>query len=194
MKFAVALSTAFVAAQAASIEAQAGAADWPTYPNYYLHDHYAEPSYDATYDEELPGADFNSHVYHFEDENMIWDQNDYTERVRVEAEMLVALEGLKETVTFLHHDIDHLNDVNDQQAERIHENHDDIYDNQQYIINSLDDTKDHIALLQHMALHSEHDLKQNRAALTLYCQQFAFATEMVAPCEAVLVDRDTELA
>ena len=45
-----------------------------------------------------------------------------------------------------------------------------------------------------MALHSEHDLKQNRAALTLYCQQFAFATEMVAPCEAILVDRDTELA
>ncbi len=51
--------------------------------------------------EKLPGADFNKQVYEFEGDQQIWDQNDYTERVKVEAEMMVALEALKETIIYL---------------------------------------------------------------------------------------------
>ena len=44
-------------------------------------------------------------MYEFNANKPIWDQNDYEERVKVEAEMLVALEALKESVVYLGHDI-----------------------------------------------------------------------------------------
>ena len=57
------------------------------------------------YGEVLPGADFNKQVYEFDGSKPIWDQNDYEERVKVEAEMMVALEALKESVLYLGQDI-----------------------------------------------------------------------------------------
>ena len=51
--------------------------------------------------EKLPGADFNKQVYQFDEKKYIWDQNDYEERVKVEAELMVALEGLKTSINYL---------------------------------------------------------------------------------------------
>jgi len=53
----------------------------------------------------LPGADFNKQVYNFDEHKKIWHEQDYEERVKVEAEMLVALEALKESVVYLVYDI-----------------------------------------------------------------------------------------
>ena len=53
----------------------------------------------------MPGADFNKQVYQFDEREMIWDQNDYEERTKQEAEMLVALEALKTSANFLDFDI-----------------------------------------------------------------------------------------
>jgi hypothetical protein len=128
MKFAVALTTTFVAVQSASIEA--AAEDWPAYPySYYHHSHYTEPEYPLEDGEVLPGADFNAHVYHFDEAEPIWDQGDYEERVKMEADMLVALEALKETVQYLHHDIDHLDAIVEYQHELIMHNEEDIFEN-----------------------------------------------------------------
>ena len=39
-------------------------------------------------------------MYEFDNDRAIWDQNDYEERVKVEAELMVALESLKESVAY----------------------------------------------------------------------------------------------
>ena len=78
--------------------------------SYYHNPGYVEPDYSKKYDETLPGADFNRQVYEFNTDKGIWDQNDYTERVKVEAEMLVALEALKENTMYLGYDIQELQD------------------------------------------------------------------------------------
>ena len=41
---------------------------------------------------------------------MIWDQNDYEERTKQEAELLVALEALKSSTSYLSYDIYSLKD------------------------------------------------------------------------------------
>ena len=65
---------------------------------------YQTPDYSQDYGEALPGADFNKQVYQFRENEQIWDQNDYVERVKVEAEILVALEALKTSVGYLRDD------------------------------------------------------------------------------------------
>ncbi len=75
------------------------------YPDYFKSPAYKAADYSKAYGEVLPGADFNKQVYEFNANKPIWDQNDYEERVKVEAEMLVALEALKESVVYLGHDI-----------------------------------------------------------------------------------------
>ena len=44
-------------------------------------------------------------MFSFDEREKIWDQNDYEERVKVEAEMLVALEALKTSVDYLGFDV-----------------------------------------------------------------------------------------
>ena len=77
------------------------------YPEYFNSPNYVKPNYKnpRPAGEKLPGADFNKHVYEFNGYNKIWDQNDYEERIKGEAELLVALEALKEQVTYLGKDI-----------------------------------------------------------------------------------------
>ena len=78
------------------------------YSNYFSHQAYQEPDYDKEYvrdGEKLPGADFNRQVFNFDERKKIWHEQDYEERVKVEAEMLVALEALKESVVYLVYDI-----------------------------------------------------------------------------------------
>ena len=106
MKFIIALAATALAANALDLE--------ETYPDvtksFSIGAHHKVADYaSGAYLEELPGADFNRQVYSFDTENMIWDQQDYNERVKVEAEILVALEALKTSVSYLHFDIDSIN-------------------------------------------------------------------------------------
>ena len=68
-------------------------------------------------------------MYEFDGDHNIWDQNDYEERVKVEAEMLVALEALKESVMYLGYDINDVQDRITQQMGRVRHNQDHIYEN-----------------------------------------------------------------
>ena len=68
-------------------------------------------------------------MYNFDGDHKIWDQNDYEERVKVEAEMLVALEALKESVMYLGYDINDVQDRITQQMGRVRHNQDHIYEN-----------------------------------------------------------------
>ena len=53
----------------------------------------------------MPGADFNKQVSEFAGSKNIFEQANYENRVKIEAEMMVALEGLKEAVTYLSFDV-----------------------------------------------------------------------------------------
>ena len=84
--------------------------------NYYSHPGYHAPDYSHEYGETLPGADFNHQVYKFDEDHQIWDQNDYEERTKAEAELLVALEALKQSVSILSYDISRLQEGIGSQA------------------------------------------------------------------------------
>ena len=98
LKFASVLSSA---AYAVSVEPERGAHKFQGKPSFSIGHRYKEPDYTQDYGESLPGADFNRQVYKFNEDKQIWDQNDYIERTRQEAEILVALEALKTSAAFL---------------------------------------------------------------------------------------------
>ena len=57
-----------------------------SYPDYFETSAYIPPTYNQIYSEKLPGPDFNKGVYEFDENQWIWDQQDYNERVAEEAE------------------------------------------------------------------------------------------------------------
>ena len=122
MRFAISLiAVAGTVAHAAKLESEtqiesqaphSGYIESQAYPdgyNYYSHPGYQYPDNHIEHSgEELPTADFNHQVWDFNHNKEIWDQNDYEERVKVEAELMVALEALKQGVAGLSYDISHL--------------------------------------------------------------------------------------
>ena len=52
----------------------------------------------------LPGPDFNKHVHDFDVMKQIWEQNQYHQRVRVEADIMITLEALKTSVQYMEED------------------------------------------------------------------------------------------
>lgn len=128
MKFTIALAASAYAANAASLSTEGAGHGFVGKPDFSIGGHYREPDYEHEYGEELPGADFNKQVYQFNENKQIWDQNDYEERVKVEAEMLVALEALKTSVNYLGYDIHSIGDKISYNRARIGANQDDIYE------------------------------------------------------------------
>ena len=49
---------------------------------------------------QLPGPDFNKQVYEFEAMKQIWNQANYNERLKIEAEIMVTLEALKTSIRY----------------------------------------------------------------------------------------------
>ena len=113
------------------------ASNWSGKPSFGIGGHYREPDYSQEYGEELPGADFNKQVYNFNENKQIWDQNDYEERVKVEAEILVALEALKTSVNYLGYDISSIQDKIHLNKHRIGANQEDVWTNSESINNQL---------------------------------------------------------
>lgn len=54
----------------------------------------------------MPSPDFNKQVYHFDEDDNIFDQAEYEARVQAEAELMIALEALKHSIIFLRKEID----------------------------------------------------------------------------------------
>lgn len=132
-------------------------------------------------------------MYNFDGDHKIWDQNDYEERVKVEAEMLVALEALKESVMYLGYDINDVQDRINQQMGRVRHNQDHIYENMVAQQTNFGETLHRVEHLQEAAYHGQMTIHDHEHALILYCQQFAFAPEMVGPCASLLSCRERQL-
>lgn len=162
--------------------------------NYYQHPGYAAPDYSHDYVNPLPGADFNRQVYKFNEDHPIWNQEEYAHRVKNEADILVALEALKESVAYLFHDTQDLMEATHYQIDRIISNKEDARANMNEINNTLI-PKAIVGLtgLQGKCKECEYFIHDSKQALILYCQQFAFAPEMVGHCAAILNCRDTQL-
>ena len=128
MKFVAALASTVLAARAVRDpdggQHSAGGKSFDIGPMYQT------PDYSQDYGEALPGADFNKQVYQFRENEQIWDQNDYVERVRAEAEMLVALEALKTSVGYLRDDTGTLTRRIAKANATVGVGHDDAYDDQ----------------------------------------------------------------
>ena len=78
----------------------------PQSATYFDFSGHKDADYTHPYESRLPGADFNKQVYEFDSRNdKIFDQQEYESRVRTEAEMLVALEALKDTTQWLDYNI-----------------------------------------------------------------------------------------
>ena len=130
MKFAIALAASAYAANAVEI-GQSGYNHSTAKPGFSIGNNYIEPDYSQEYGEELPGPDFNRQVWGFDERDQIWDQNDYEERVKVEAEMLVALEALKTSVGYIGYDIVTVNGKIDHCTWRNNQDNNDIYEDEQ---------------------------------------------------------------
>lgn len=63
-------------------------------------------AYPSPVETSVPTADFNKQVYHFDENQQIFQQHEYEKRVMSEAELLVALEALKSSILLLHKDMD----------------------------------------------------------------------------------------
>ena len=108
--------------------------------------------------------------------------------------MLVALEAMKDYVSGISHDISRIDSSNAEHAHRISSNEKDIYDNVTAASGpEVYEAQQRIEHLQDACAAAEYELVDNRNALVLYCQQFAFASYMVAPCAEILSCKDRKL-
>lgn len=123
-------AVALVLTIAAVVKATSQATQYDGKPDFSIGSRYVEPNYSQPYlaREPLPSADFNRRVYEFDNDKAIWDQNDYEERVRVEAELMVALESLKDSVAYGSMDVSKLQAEIRAQYEKISANEYDIYE------------------------------------------------------------------
>lgn len=46
-------------------------------------------------------ANFNKQVYHFDEQENIFDQKEYEARIEAEAELMIALESIKTSIVFM---------------------------------------------------------------------------------------------
>ena len=109
---------------------------------------------------------------------------------------MIALEATREALVDLDYDIDRLEDLIDENHRNIDRNHEDIRDNDDAIEDNdheIDDQQRRVKYLQRQCQYCEARLLEDRDALVLYCQQFAFASDMVGACADILTCSGTEL-
>lgn len=106
---------------------------------------------------------------------------------------MVAIEGLKESVALLKMNMAaaEQNIMENNMSIRINQRN--IYTNMDNIITSIPVSQARVGVLQGRAHAAQMAIDEDLAALTLYCQQFAWAPEMVAPCAEVLICAGREL-
>lgn len=109
---------------------------------------------------------------------------------------MVSLEALREAVAEINHELDELDDCVDDNIREInsnsyevHHNTDDVED----VNNWIDDQRYKVNFLQKLSRRQEGVFYEHRDFLILYCQQFAFSSDMVGPCADILTCADTQL-
>ena len=166
------------------------------YDGYFNVNGYQPHRYGSEYPSNLPTPDFNCQVFDFDENEEFWDQEDYECRIRMEAEMLVALEQLKGAVATISWDVEYLESWLEEQGyecDDVDGNNGELNDDCETNEVCTRNVENALWLLTNACRNAQRDLDENKAALVLYCQQFAFAPDMVGPCAELLTCRDTEL-
>ena len=130
----------------------------------------------------FPSADFNRKVYHFEEKDNIFDQKEYEARLQAEADLMIALEALKQTIVFLRKEVDTLREGLVQERDFLSNTVSTSKTQLEAIVKDLTFFMAKRDMLDDECAYMQHELDDNRDALTLYCQQFAFAPDLVGPC------------
>ena len=65
------------------------------YPSYFENPYYRAYDYGVPYDSPLPSANFNENVYKYNEDTYTFSQEDYEQRVKLEAELMISLEAQK---------------------------------------------------------------------------------------------------
>ena len=145
----------------------------------------------------VPTGDYWNQVDDFDAWKEIYNQADYESRLSQEADLMVALEALREALVDLDHEIDDLDDCISHNDEDISENDEGVRDNDYGIRENdeeISDQENRIERLQRDCRRSQDELDEDRDVLVLYCQQYAFAPDMVGACADILTCSGTMLA
>merc|ERR1712228_598354 len=137
---------------------------------------HADYSYDHDYHGNVPSGDFNHQVHDFNEWEEIRDQHAYEERLETEAELVIALEALREALVDIDHEIDELDDCISSNDSGISHNDDCIADNDHKISDNdseIDHQRHRVEDLQSTCRRTQRDLDEDRDFLVLHCQQFA---------------------
>ena len=109
---------------------------------------------------------------------------------------MIALEAIREALVKLDTEITALEGCIESNSGVIGTNWGDIDANDRVIIENdeqLAIQHERLEALQWRCINCQVRLDDNRALLVLYCQQFAFAVDMVGPCADILTCAGTEL-
>ena len=169
-------------------------------PHYYEPPH-EEDSYHNHADDDLhgnvPNGAFERAVDHFDMWEEVWDQEEYEWRLRQEADLMVALEALREDLVTLDRDIDRLEDCISDNDDGIDDNDRGVDKNDHHISENDEEIEDQQRRAKYLAKRCrrcQEALDTDRDFLVLYCQQFAFAADLVGACADVLTCTGTRLA
>ena len=109
---------------------------------------------------------------------------------------MVALEAMRLAMIQLQTDVQTLEDCIPPNDTRIAENLTEIGINRSGITandHRINQQEAWVEILQDRCYYCQNHLDTDKAALILYCQQFAFAPDMVGQCAQLLSCRETEL-
>lgn len=101
---------------------------------------------------------------------------------------MVALEGLKTSIQYLHRDIDEINEFLKNQY--LGGEYKDLIDSIANFENEAMQTLDGILKAQEECHHTETMIRNQKQVLILYCQQFAYAPEIESHCGKLLNCKD----
>lgn len=195
--FAIAALAAIASAVSVETTNEQWDGEYYQYPQeeYFSYPQYSEPNYEYGMDPEavMPGPDFNKSCYDFNTCHMIFSEEDYEHRVMVEAELMVSLEALKESIMVLNLELAGAEQqiMDNNMSIRINQRM--IYRNMDMILTVVPISQSRVGQLQGRARDAQAALDGDLGALVLYCQQFAWAPEMVGACRDVLTCNGREL-
>ena len=148
------------------------------------------------YHDVAPASDFEQAVEDFNPWEPIFSQNDYEERIQEEAKVMTSLEALFDIIDYLDSEIEIIEE-DIRIATQTIEEHEAIIRNMRRASMIIDLSYEHqakqVESLQYEARYVENALLEDKAFLTLYCQQFAFSADIVGPCAELLTCDATHL-
>jgi hypothetical protein len=158
--------------------------------------HYPD-HHDDHYHGDVPSADFWGQVDDYNPWEEDLTQGDYEGRLATEAQLMVALEAIREILVDLDYEIDNLEDHISENDDRIRDNDEGIDRNDDGIAENdaeISDQEYRVKRLNKRCQRYQARLEEDRQFLELHCQQFAFAPDMVGACADILTCIDTRLS